>query len=199
MIKRNPVVSILYQNVKPGWLALLLRYLCHLYSHEEKLLWKSLQYSENIPHNKENITRPWFLVSVIMSLTCEMWDVFCEFWKNSNMSLQVWTVFSGIAVGLSLVLNWFNSLWPSHTIWQHGSGSTLVQVMACCLMTPSHYLNQCWLTMSKVLWHSSEGIIMGRSAHTNQWNKIENYMFRIAFRSHRGQWVDSWTIHVMAV
>ena len=29
-----------------------------------------------------------------------------------------------------------------------GSGN-----MACCLMAPSHYLNQCWLIISKVLWH----------------------------------------------
>ena len=28
-----------------------------------------------------------------------------------------------------------SSLWPSDTIWQHGSGSTLAQVMACCLGT----------------------------------------------------------------
>ena len=28
------------------------------------------------------------------------------------------------------------------TIWRQRSGSTLVQVMACCLMAPSHYLNQ---------------------------------------------------------
>ena len=42
-------------------------------------------------------------------------------------------------------LFWFdvNSLWPSDTIWHHGTWSTLVQVMACCLMAPSHYLNQC--------------------------------------------------------
>ena len=33
-------------------------------------------------------------------------------------------------------------------------GSTLAQVMPCCLMTPSHYLNQCWLTMRSVFWHS---------------------------------------------
>ena len=38
-----------------------------------------------------------------------------------------------------------NSLWPSDTIWQQRSGSTLAQVMACCLAAPSHYLNQCWL------------------------------------------------------
>ena len=35
-----------------------------------------------------------------------------------------------------------NSLWPSDAIWRHGSASTLVQVMACCLTAPSHYLNQ---------------------------------------------------------
>ena len=30
-------------------------------------------------------------------------------------------------------------------IWQHRSGSTLAQVMACCLAAPNHFLNQCWL------------------------------------------------------
>ena len=48
-----------------------------------------------------------------------------------------------------------NSLWPSDTIWQHRSGSTLAQIMACCLMAPSHYLKQCWIINSKVHWHSS--------------------------------------------
>ena len=43
-----------------------------------------------------------------------------------------------------------NSLRPNDAIWQHRSGSTLAQVMACCLTAPSHYLNQCWLTISKV-------------------------------------------------
>ena len=43
-----------------------------------------------------------------------------------------------------------NSVWPRDAIWRHRSGSTLTQVMACCLMAPSHYLNQCWLTISKV-------------------------------------------------
>ena len=28
--------------------------------------------------------------------------------------------------------------------------------MACCLMASSHYLNQCWFTISKVHWHSFE-------------------------------------------
>ena len=46
--------------------------------------------------------------------------------------------------------NTFNSLWPR-------SGSTLAQVMACCLMAPSHYQNRCWLIITKVLLHSSNG------------------------------------------
>ena len=43
-----------------------------------------------------------------------------------------------------------NSLWPSDGIWQHKSGSTLVQVMAWCLLVPSHCLNQSWLIISEV-------------------------------------------------
>ena len=47
----------------------------------------------------------------------------------------------------------FNSLWLSDAIWRQGSGSTLAQVMACCLTAPSHYLNQSWLIIIKVKWH----------------------------------------------
>ena len=50
---------------------------------------------------------------------------------------------------LVLALPFF--LWPCDAIWRHRSGSTLAQVMACCLTAPSHYLYQCWLFI-KVLW-----------------------------------------------
>ena len=49
---------------------------------------------------------------------------------------------------LSNDVNSFNSLWPGGTIWQHRSGSTLAQVMACCLTAPNHDLNQCWLIIN---------------------------------------------------
>ena len=45
------------------------------------------------------------------------------------------------------------SLGIGDAIWRWRSWSTLVQVMACCLTAPSHYLNQIWLIISKVLWH----------------------------------------------
>ena len=58
-----------------------------------------------------------------------------------------------------------NSLRPSDAIWRHRSGSMLARVMACCPSTPSHYLNQCWLIISRVSWHSCEGnFIRGTSA-----------------------------------
>ena len=52
----------------------------------------------------------------------------------------------------STILLYINSLWPSDPIWRHRYGSTLAQVMACCLTAPSHYLNQCWLIISEVQW-----------------------------------------------
>ena len=55
------------------------------------------------------------------------------------------------------------SLWQNDAIWRHRSGSILSQVMACCLMAPSHNLNQYSLIFNKVPWHSSEGIMIRRS------------------------------------
>ena len=42
-------------------------------------------------------------------------------------------------------------LCPEEAIWRHESGSTLAQVMACCLTAPRHCLNYCWFLISKVL------------------------------------------------
>ena len=44
---------------------------------------------------------------------------------------------------------WVNSLWPSDPAWQQRSGSSKAQIMACCLMAPSHYRNQ-YRLISKV-------------------------------------------------
>ena len=84
------------------------------------------------------------------------------------------------------------SFGPSDAIWRGRSWSTMVQVMACCLTAPSHYLNQCWLIIGTVLWHSSEDIFIRRCEDTNQLNKIENCIFKITLRSPRGQWVQGW-------
>ena len=48
-----------------------------------------------------------------------------------------------------------NALWLSNTSWIHRSGSTLAQVMVCCLTAATHCLDECWLTISKFQRHSS--------------------------------------------
>ena len=60
--------------------------------------------------------------------------------------------------------------------------------MACCLMAASHYLSQCWLIISDVLWHSSEGNF---TRDTSAINKIslKYYLSKISFKSPRGQWI----------
>ena len=65
-------------------------------------------------------------------------------------------------------------------IWHQGSRSTLVQVMACCLTAPSHYLNHCWLTVSKVQSHSSEGNFTIDTSAVNHWIYLENYLPKIS-------------------
>ena len=107
------------------------------------------------------LTKPWILTKCL-------WDII-QWGFIDNTSVLVWilawcnmgtkplskpmmTQISGIYTRPERV----NSLWPSYAIWHHRSGSTLVQVMACCLTAPSHYLNQCWLILSKNQWYSSE-------------------------------------------
>ena len=125
-------------------------------------------------------TWPWLSISwqFPLAVTEQPWNYCPSCWRYSLSWCKRWAQ------------NMFNSLWPSDAIWRQKSGSTLAQVMACCLTAPSHYLNQCWFIISKVLWHSSEDIIIGRFEDTNQWSKIENYNYKITLRSPRGQWVN---------
>ena len=57
-----------------------------------------------------------------------------------------------------------SSLWPCDAVWRHRCGSTFAQVMACCLVASSHYLNWCGLRISEVLWHSPKINFRGRSS-----------------------------------
>ena len=66
-----------------------------------------------------------------------------------------------------------NSLRPSDAILWQGSRSTLVQLMACCLTAPSHYLNHYWLITNEV--------------HKLTWN----HLTKTLLKSPRGQWVNN--------
>ena len=90
-----------------------------------------------------------------------------------------------------------NSLWPSDTIWWHKSGSTLAQVMACCLTAPSHYLNQCWLIISKVQWHRFKSNFTRDTPAISPWNWLEKLLSKFFVQISQGPM--SWlTISSMA-
>ena len=106
---------------------------------------------------------PWYSLSILdMSNICQIWEQ-----------------------------NMFNSLWPSDVIWHHRSCSTLFQLMACCLTTPSYYLNQCWLLTSDLLWHSNESIITMNGQGAITYNEFQNHTFKITAASSRGQRINS--------
>ena len=59
------------------------------------------------------------------------------------------------------------------------------------LMAPSHCLNQCWLLLSEILWHSLESNFAASGHTTILYNEFENYALKItAMSSLRGQWVN---------
>ena len=84
---------------------------------------------------------------------------------------------------------WINSLYPGDAIWRHGSGPTLAQVMACCLMASNHYLNRCWLIISKVLWHLPSISITGNTQEIYHWRVFQTFLYIITVVFSRGQWV----------
>ena len=104
---------------------------------------------------------PWLLYAVLTLSNKHLgeWDITLN---GLNLFLIIPCSFYGHASADFIFVDswwwymfWFsiNSLWPGDDIWQHRSGSTLAQVSACCLMAPSHYLNQCSLIISEVFWH----------------------------------------------
>ena len=82
---------------------------------------------------------------------------------------------------------------PSDAIWRQWSWTTLAQVMACCLTAPSHYLNQCWLIIRGVLWHTSESSFAGIAQGIDSGYEFEKDILKNIFKSPRGQWVK-WPI-----
>ena len=95
-----------------------------------------------------------------------------------GISRPQWTNKSWIWVRVGPIIK---LLWPNDAIWWHTSGSTLAQVMACCLTAPSHNLNQCLLPISDVLWHPSESNFTAHAQAT----------FEVMATPPRDQWVNS--------
>ena len=82
------------------------------------------------------------------------------------------------------------TLLSSDFIWRHRSWSILAQVMACCLMAPSHNLNHCWQIISKLFltftWRQFQRKYSTYVSFVWVWKRLVD----IAVASFRGQWVN---------
>ena len=91
-----------------------------------------------------------------------------DIWEKSILLLRD-TVYCYVNIFLTDLNKWYHhlqlifrnvssndisTLWTSDATWRLRSESTVLLVMACCLTTPSHYLNQFWLIISKAQLHS---------------------------------------------
>ena len=81
-----------------------------------------------------------------------------------------------------------NSLSPNNPYGVCSSWSILVQVMACCLMAPSHYLNQSWLIISEIHLHQVEGSCTENVPDITHYRVLKNYTFENIATSPWGQW-----------
>ena len=61
--------------------------------------------------------------------------------------------------------------------------------MACCLTSPSHYLNQSWLIINEVLGHPSEGNFTWNARPISPLYECENYQFKKTIVSPSSKWV----------
>ena len=77
-------------------------------------------------------------------------------------------------------------LGPSAAICWHRYESSLAQISVCCLTAPSRYLYQCWHVISEVEWHSSDSIFARDTVAINHQNQLENYLYKILFKSPLG-------------
>ena len=90
--------------------------------------------------------------------------------------------------GMCLHWEWLWNSHPMNIAWDnrkselyddcvidHKIRSTLAQVMACSLMAPSHYLNQCWHMISEVLWHSPDSNFTENTSDIHHWDEFEIY------------------------
>ena len=55
----------------------------------------------------------------------------------------------------------------------------LLMLWSCCLTAPSHYLNQCWLLISEVLWHSHESNFTVSTQTTLLYYEFESILLKL--------------------
>ena len=84
-------------------------------------------------------------------------NLWAAYYLYLHQSMEAWEYFFYISYCGDTVTRVFTHWGIVTPYGRRRSGSPLAQVLACCLTAPSHFMNQCWLIISKVKWHSSKG------------------------------------------
>ena len=83
-----------------------------------------------------------------------------------------WSCLKNIVLKMSAILpqsQHVNSLWSSDAIRRQKSVLALAQILARCLAAPSHYLNQCRMVISGVVWYSYQYKFTGNAQEFYTW------------------------------
>ena len=150
--------------------------MCRLQHASHFVLWSVLTHRSRKTHIYEiKLGHHWFIWCFVTCLTPNPYLKQCwpvanrtiknkfQWYFNQNTAIFIQeNLYENIVCKLAAILfrpQCVNSKWHSDVLWRHRSRSTLVQIMACCMTAPSHYMNQCSLLTDEVLWHSSGAIL----------------------------------------
>ena len=77
------------------------------------------------------------------------------------------------------------------------SGSTLVQGMSCCQMTPSYCLSKCWL-ITIILWQGAMTFIWGQfgKRHLIHHSLKSTWLEIIWLKTYSTSWCNQWKYHI---
>ena len=108
------------------------------------LYWiRALNLIITLPASLHQLRERWLQMRIIISV---FWRWFQTYFIDQTSK---WTPRSRQIPGTWRI----NSLWHGDSIGRYRLGSTLAQVLACCLTALIHYLNQCLLSINGVLWY----------------------------------------------
>ena len=123
----------------------------HLYFNDRRYcprIRKHLYFNVCTFHGNQDwreIAMKWCFGRKISNLKYFLWSTSSSTYSSSFWPLKCREIPVNETSGLR---NFFNHWWPKMiNPFRHRTESTLVQIVASFLTTPSHYLNQCWLTI----------------------------------------------------
>ena len=148
------------------WGQMILHDLVHFFHNK----WQKRQIYFHASENKLSMQKLWkekgWLCKVQFMQTYDMYS-------TTQPMIPIWKIW-----------NWYGNYYANNADQQCGLvmpygdkryGLTVAQAMAYCQTSQSHYLSQCWLIISEVLWHSPEGNFRGNAHDICPWYKFQNY------------------------